>query len=205
MILPRDDTGSMDGTSRTSQSLLQRVKQQEPSAWERLTRLYSPLVYAWCRECGVPATDAGDVMQEVFQSVYRAVERFRRNRASDTFRGWLWMITRNKVRDYYRDADRHLRAAGGTAANLMIQQVPEEEPVSTSSVAGTMNDSVVLNGIEFVKAEFEQKTWQAFWRFAVDDVKAVNVAEELGMTPGAVRKAKLRVMRRLKEELEDLF
>ncbi len=195
----------MDATNRTSLTLLQSAQQQDADAWERLTHLYTPLVYAWCRECGVPATDAGDVMQEVFQAVYRTLGRFRRDRPGDTFRGWLWMITRNKVRDYFRELGQRPLATGGTTAHVMIEQVPEQEPASTHCVAGTTKDSVFLRGVEFVKAEFEEKTWQAFWRFAVDGVKAVDVAEEMGISPGAVRKAKLRVMRRLKVELGELL
>jgi len=198
------DTYRMDGASQTSLSLLQRAKQQDADAWERLTHLYTPLVYSWCRQCGVSPADASDVMQEVFQAVHRTLDRFRRDRPGDTFRGWLWMITRNKVRDHFRAVGQRPQVTGGTTAHVLIEQVPEEEPLSTSSVAGTAQDSVFLRGLEFVKAEFEEKTWKAFWRFAVDGVKAVEVAEELDMSPGAVRKAKLRVMRRLKEELGDL-
>ena len=36
--------------------------------------------------------DASDVVQEVFQSVAANIIKFRRNRDSDTFRGWLWTI-----------------------------------------------------------------------------------------------------------------
>jgi RNA polymerase sigma-70 factor (ECF subfamily) len=143
-------------------------------------------------------------MQEVFHAVHRTLDRFRRDRPGDTFRGWLWMITRNKVRDHFRAIAQRPQVAGGTTAHLLIEQVPEEEPLSTSCVVGTAQDFVFLRGLELVKSEFEEKTWKAFWRFAVDGVKAVVVAEELEMSPGSVRKAKLRVMRRLKEELGEL-
>ncbi len=169
-----------------------------------MTHLYTPLVYAWCRQCSVSQVDAGDVMQEVFQAVHRTLDNFRRDRPGDTFRGWLWMITRNKVRDHFRAIGQRPQAAGGTTAHVMIEQLPEEEPLTTSSLVGTVQDSVFLRGLELVKSEFEDKTWNAFWRFAVDGVKAVDVAEELEMSPGAVRKAKLRVMRRLKQELGEL-
>jgi RNA polymerase sigma-70 factor (ECF subfamily) len=51
--------------------------------------------------------------------------------------------------------------------------------------------------------EFEERTWQAFWRTAVDGRSAADVGAELGMTPGAVRVAKSRVLHRLREELGD--
>ena len=60
-------------------------------------------------------------------------------------------------------------------------------------------------GLELIRAEFEERTWQAFWRTAVDDVPPKDVAAELSMTPGSVRVAKCRVLRRLREEFGELL
>src|SRR5437764_1344254 len=101
-----------DGTD-TPLSLLLRLKRDEQPAWERLVKLYTPLVYRWCRQHGVQAADAADVGQEVFQAVARRIHDFRRERPGDSFRGWLRTITRNKVRDYYRSHPSELAAVGG--------------------------------------------------------------------------------------------
>src|SRR5436309_2947113 len=50
----------------TSLSLLARARTREAAAWERLVDLYAPLVYHWCRRCGLSAEDSADVFQEVF-------------------------------------------------------------------------------------------------------------------------------------------
>jgi RNA polymerase sigma-70 factor, ECF subfamily len=44
-----------------------------------------------------------------------------------------------------------------------------------------------------------------FWRTTVEDRAPVDLAAELGVTPAAVRKAKSRVLRRLKEEFGELI
>jgi len=61
-----------------------------------------------------------------------------------------------------------------------------------------------LRALELIRAEFEDRTWQAFWRVTVDGQPTKDVAQELGVTPSAVRLAKSRVLRRLREELGDL-
>ena len=61
-----------------------------------------------------------------------------------------------------------------------------------------------LRALELVRAEFEPRSWGAFWRVEIDKQTAKDVAEELGMTPAAVRMAKSRVLRRVREELGDL-
>jgi RNA polymerase sigma-70 factor (ECF subfamily) len=55
-----------------------------------------------------------------------------------------------------------------------------------------------------VRSEFEERTWQMFWRVVIEGRSPVALAEELGVTPAAVRQAKSRVLRRLKEEMGEL-
>src|SRR4051812_12629786 len=83
-------------------SLLLRLKSRDPDSWSKLTILYGPVVYDWCRRAGLQDQDAADVGQDVFQAVSSGLNDFRRERSGDTFRGWLWMITRNKLRDHWR-------------------------------------------------------------------------------------------------------
>ena len=90
------------GVGSTSSSLLERVKLQDGAAWQRLVQLYAPLIYHWARHNKVPAADASDIVQEVLRSVVGKVASFRRDRPGDSFRGWLYTITVNKVRDFWR-------------------------------------------------------------------------------------------------------
>jgi RNA polymerase sigma-70 factor (ECF subfamily) len=57
--------------------------------------------------------------------------------------------------------------------------------------------------LELVRAEFADRTWQAFWQTAVDHQRGVDVAKSLGMTVDAVYQAKSRVLRRVRELLRD--
>jgi len=100
----------------TSPSLLARAQANQATAWEQLVDLYAPLVYHWCRRAGLGAEDTADVFQEVFRAVARHLPNFRRERAGDTFRGWLRTIARNKIHDHYRRTWGKAQAAGGTDA-----------------------------------------------------------------------------------------
>jgi RNA polymerase sigma-70 factor (ECF subfamily) len=55
--------------------------------------------------------------------------------------------------------------------------------------------------LDAVRAEFEDRTWWAFWQVVID---GRTPAADLGMTLGAVYKAKARVLRRVRVELEGL-
>ena len=82
---------------------------------------YSPLVFSWCRRSGLNSADSSDVMQEVFAAVVASITRFRRERSSDTFRGWLRVIARNKIHLHFRNEANQPHATGGTDAQIRIQ------------------------------------------------------------------------------------
>lgn len=203
-----DSRAPSTGPSSTSTSLLRRVKAEDPEAWRRLVRLYGPLVYLWSRQANLNPDDAADMVQEVFVAVAGSIEGFRRERPEDTFRGWLWTITRNKIRDHFRRRQREAQAKGGTDAQEQLLQVPHPQagarPEPSSEANAEAGSQVTHRATELIRGEFEDRTWQAFWRTAVDGRKAAEVADELGMTLRAVYQAKYRVLRRIRQELDDL-
>jgi RNA polymerase sigma-70 factor (ECF subfamily) len=188
----------------TSHSLLERARADDEAAWGRLVTLYGPLVFHWCRRWGLQDEDAADVFQEVFQSVAAHLGGFRKERAGDTFRGWLRTITHSKVQDHFRRQARQPGGIGGSAALAWLAQVPA--PPSADEEAGVEERAerrLFHRALKAIAAEFEERTWQAFWRTAVEGRAPKDVAAELAMSPGAVRVAKSRVLQRLREELGD--
>lgn len=202
---PGSGEGSQPSTS-TSRSLLERVKRAEPEAWDRLVTLYAPLVFHWCRSWGLREQDAADIFQEVFQSVAVHIGGFRKERAGDTFRGWLRTITRNKIHDHFRRRGREPEGVGGSEAQAQLAELPAPEASESSSLTEeNVERGLVARALELVRPEFAERTWQAFWRTAIEGRSAPEVAAELSMSAGAVRVAKSRVLQRLREELGDLI
>ena len=197
---------SIESSSSIQSTLLRGVQQHDAEAWERLVGLFSPLIYDWCRQQGVPATDAPDVLQEVFRAVFRDIGKFRRERTGDSFRGWLWMVTRNRIRDHFRTRSRQAEAYGGTDAWRRLQELPDKEPESDSgSDTSQITASPLHRALELVQNDFGATTWKAFCRVTIDQHSAAEVASDLGISVNAVRKAKARVLRRLREEFGELL
>lgn len=189
----------MDSGKQTSPSLLERARAKDADAWKRLVRLYTPLVVYWCHGSGVKGADAEDVCQEVFRAVAAHLGDYRH----ETFRGWLRGIARHKILDHFRGQQRQPLGQGGSEANERLLQVPEQGLLSDDSeeeVSGLYH-----RALEQVRGEFEGNTWQAFWRAAVEGQSPSLIAADLGVTPAAVRKAKSRVLLRLREEIGDLI
>ena len=198
----RPDTPAESASTATSRSLLARVNANEPDAWERLITLYAPLVWHWCRKLALPEQDIADVFQEVCKAVASHIHDFHKDRPQDTFRGWLRVITRNKVLDHFRARQQEPQGAGGSSAQWQWSQVPEAAWAEDEGDAAY--HLLLQRALERIQCEFEDRSWRAFLRVVVDGVAAVDVAKELGTTPGAVRVAKCRVLHRLRQELGDV-
>ncbi|MGB7343069.1 MAG: sigma-70 family RNA polymerase sigma factor [Pirellulaceae bacterium] len=192
----------------TSISLLQRVCQGDADGWRRLAQIYGPIVYGWARRCGCQNADAADVMQETFAAVAGAIGRFDYQRSDATFRGWLWTIARNKIRDQARQAGDDV-AAGGTNALLQMAAMADNDPASLSESdppSELLADSAAAQrrACELIRQSFDGRTWRMFWETAVLGREPIAVAEEMQVSKWAVYKARARVLQRLRQEMAGL-
>lgn len=197
-----DSIGTTIGS--TSSSLLTRAKAHDQEAWQRLTRLYGPLVDFWLRQAKLQPADTRDIFQEVFKAVAEGIGSFRKDRPGDRFRGWLRIIVRNKIADHVRRQGVHPVAAGGSEAYRQFQEIEGRGARTEDRKELDALQQLRLRALELIQGEFEERTWQAFWRVTAEGQAAKDVAQDLGVTASAVRLAKSRVLRRLREEMEGL-
>jgi len=183
----------------TSATLLSRARDMEPEAWEALARLYGPLVYRWARRCGLQSHDAADVVQTVLLSVARRIARFDHEGPGRSFRGWLWTVTRNAVRERFRRQSARPRQAGAERLDQWPDLLDQDaEPEAEQTLPATVHRALAL-----VRESTEPHVWQAFWRSTIDGDECARIAADLGMTPRAVRQAKYRVLCRLRALVSD--
>jgi RNA polymerase sigma-70 factor (ECF subfamily) len=192
----RSTLENSSGTGSTDSKLLARVRQGDNDAWTQLVDLYGPLVFHWCRRAGLSPPDAADVFQEVFRGVATNVSGFERQ-GRGAFRGWLWSITQHKLGDQARRSRGRSQAVGGQEHQRLLDETPDLH-APPEDTEGEEFSPAIYDALETIRAEFEPRTWQAFWRTVVEDRLAADVAAELGLTLPAVYTAKSRVLRRLR-------
>jgi RNA polymerase sigma-70 factor (ECF subfamily) len=83
---------------RTHESAPSPGRQELVPTFERLYDERFGDVERWVRALGARPSDVDDVVQEVFVVAYRRLPDF----AHENVAGWLYQITRRKVRDYRR-------------------------------------------------------------------------------------------------------
>ena len=182
--------------------MLEGLRANEEIAWKRLVELYSPLIDFWCRQVQLQDADTADIRQEVFLSVRRKIGDFHRQPAAGAFRGWLRMITRNKISDLGRRRRSHPEGTGGRDQLDQIAEHPMQEDAEDATAEARI---LYRRALALIQQDFEEHTWRAFWGVVIDGRGASAVALDLGVEINVVYLAKSRVLKRLREEFEGLL
>src|SRR6185503_20926783 len=107
---------------------------------------------------------------------FAALATFRHSEQTDTFRGWLHGITRHRLLEHFRRMRRQLAAAGGTDAQAIMLNQPELPPDTDEEL---LCGQLYRRLLEQLRGEFEQRTWDIFWRSVIDNKPTSTVAREL--------------------------
>jgi RNA polymerase sigma-70 factor (ECF subfamily) len=192
-------------TPTTRASLLLRLCDSEDhEAWVEFVTLYEPVIYRILRQHGLQDADARDVMQELLLAVSRSVERWNPSKECGTFRGWLRRVARNLVINWLEQRGRRAVAAGGSSLQAMLDMLPATDLQDTVEFDRELRRALFHRAAEQVRGEVHQETWQAFWETAIAENSPAETAKKLGMTIGAVRVAKCRVLARLRAAVSEM-
>jgi RNA polymerase sigma-70 factor (ECF subfamily) len=196
----------MTPSATVSSSLLEGLRGRAPEAWARVVHLYYPVVRRWGLRAGLQDEDAADVAQEVFRALAGNVGRFDRDGGRNSFRGWVWGITRRQLLAHRRRHKPQLVGAGGTDAQARFDALPDDTPPDASAAdADADRHDLLRRALAQLRAGVESRTWEAFWRTVVEGHAPADVAADLGLSVNAVYVAKARLLRRLRAEYGDLL
>ena len=180
---------------------LQGISQER---WTEFLFLYEPLLLHWMRKKGVPDRDIDDVLSESWKSIYEGIGNFDRGSGKGTFRGWLRTIVERRAIVYFRKQKRaNVEVSGGTEDIINLATAPVQKSADAIEDEEAALNEVRARAMELVKGKTKQKTWDMFWMSAVDNVPTADIAAEFGVSSAAVRVAKQRVTKRLKEAMRD--
>ena len=91
-------------------------------------------------------------------------------------------------------------AVGGSDAQERLLESPAPECSPDEEPAGT-DGGVLQRALEQIRPQFQERTWQAFYRVTAEGQSPAEVAAALGMSVNAVYVARSRVLARLRQEL----
>ena len=193
----------MADSPKTSLTLLSLARTGDTEAWNRLVNVYGPLVYQQCKRKNLSDDDAAEVAQDVFLALHGGLKKFRKERPEDSFIHWLRRVTSFKIADRIRLLVGQANAFGGTDAQVMIEQQPEE--IEAEWQPDMVRQEAFSRAIDLMKTDFQESTWRAFWITVVEGKTTQEACEILSMKPGAIRNARSKVRKRLVQELGDVL
>lgn len=169
----------------TEYELIERAQQGDKEAYIELIRVHQQTVEKFAYQCGVHRSDVADIAQEVFVKLYRFLHQFKQDR----FTTWLYKITLNTTRDYYRKEKR--------------EQVKEDKLSSQPQAPNDSAEKLVLN---FEEDRLLHKAIQALdenYRYPLvlfyfHELKYEEIAEVLGISLSTVKVRILRAKEKLK-------
>ena len=188
----------------TRASLIVRLANaQNVQAWDEFARLYQPVVYRLARRRGFQHADAEELVQEVMLAVARAVEGFVPDADRGRFRDWLHRIARNLMVNLLTRRKHQVWGTGKTDVQQMLEAKSDAESDVTQMFEIEYRREAFRWAARQVQQEVQQNTWQAFWLSTIDELPAVQVARQLGMSVGSVYIARSRVMARLRRQVRE--
>lgn len=176
------------GMTVTETELIERAQRGDKDAYIELIRIHQRTVEQFAFQCGVHSNDLADVSQEVFVKLYRFLHQFKQDR----FTTWLYKITLNATRDYYRKEQREQAKEERLGAQ---RQTPSSS--AEKYVLNFEEDRQLHNAIK----ELDEKYRYPLILFYFHEFKYEEIAEVLNISLATVKVRLLRAKEKLKAVL----
>src|SRR5262245_44287676 len=190
---------------RTSVTLLGRLRARgsDPAAWSEFIARYQPLIEAWGRRWGLQDADANDVTQTVLLRLSERIGTFQYD-AGRSFRGYVKTLARYAWLDLMdlRRRPGH-NGSGDTGVLEALDHVAARDDLS-ERLADEFDRELYERSAAAVRARVEARTWEAFHLTGLDGLSGAEAATRLGMEVATVFKAKSKVQKMLRDEIQRL-
>lgn len=179
----------------TRRTLLDRVRDpRDDEAWERFHALYAPLLYGYARARGVAHADAEEVRDQCLGEVARRMRTFEYDPRRGRFKSFLYRLARDEVVDLLR-ARREEHADTRTLESIETSEATPDETWERQ-----WRESHLRWCLDRASDAVNERNYRAV-RLLLDGATVPDVCARLGMNANQVYKAKMRVLRRVREIL----
>lgn len=187
----------------TRYTLLSRLQDwDDQESWRVFFDTYWRLIHSVAIRSGLTESEAQDVVQETIICVAKDIQKFKRDRAAGSFKGWLRNLTRWRIADQLRKRGR---------ADLKVVVFSEEHAeLPPDSANGGLEElweaewraNLMEAATERVRRQVKEEHYQIFDLNVIKHWPAQKVAKALGLNVGLVYLAKHRVSALIRKEVQ---
>lgn len=156
--------------SATSSKTRQFLHEPTELAWHDFVDRYGTKILGWCRKRGLSREASEDITQEVLLRLHRSMRGYDR---SQSFRGWLYVVTMNAITDFRTS----LRSVGGQAQPEFEQFLAASEEVAEFVAAR----DVFSVAMERTKLRCPSRHWEVFYSREYQGLDYNTLADQTGL------------------------
>jgi len=187
----------------TRYTLLSRLQDwDDQESWRVFFDTYWRLIYSVAIRSGLTEAEAQDAVQETVICVAKDIQKFKRDRAAGSFKGWLRNLTRWRIAD-------QLRKRGRSDLKVLVFS-EEHADLQQESASGGVEElweaewraNLMEAATERVRRHVKEEHYQMFDLNVLKQWPAQKVAKTLGVNVGLVYLAKHRVSALIRKEVQ---
>lgn len=182
--------------SGSDERLIEKALNGSQGSWVSLVKRYEGLVYNYCLRMSGQPSDAMDLMQEVFLSVYRHLPSYR---GQGQFKSWMMRIASNKSIDFLRARGRAPQTADSDDETDVVDLQPAR--VSDNPDAryeSTSRNREIMQVMARLPAEQRMVVELKFFQHYTFD----EISEQTGISVNTVKSRLYSALQKLKQHLE---
>jgi RNA polymerase sigma factor (sigma-70 family) len=174
----------------------------DQDSWKDFFDTYWRLIYSIALKSGLTEAEAQDVVQETIICIAKDIEKFKRDRALGSFKGWLRNLTRWRIADQLRRREPATAASAENANPSELTQMDHPADEGLEKVwDAEWQTNLMAAALERVKRRVREEHYQIFDFSVVRQWPATKVAKALGVNIAQVYLAKHRVLMLVKKEV----
>ena len=185
VVRPETRGGDLDGDA----ALVQAAKAGDAAAFGELYERYRDAIYRFCLARTGTSHDAEDLTSDVFVKALNSIDRYQDRGLP--FAAFLYRIARNAAIDRSRTLKQPLSVDG------LLQEPASKQNVELEAVFA-VEKSILMDALTKLKSEHRDVVVMRF----IEGYSALEVAQLLGKTEGAIRTLQHRALERLRREFD---
>ena len=186
----------------SDEQLVKGVAEGDTAAFERLIKRYQDRVYGFCLRILDDASEAEDVAQDVFLTLYRHADRFR---GESLFSTWLFRIAKNQSLNrikYLERRGRQAKRAMGDSQDERVASIREKEERQPDAMVESEQRAAL---VQRAMATLAEEHRVVLVLRDLDDLSYEEISEVTGLPIGTVKSRIHRGRAALAERLSRLL
>src|SRR5581483_1195106 len=190
------------GMTLRERLLIRRVQQRDERAFEEMVRLYQHKVFNLVYRMIGSAEEAEDIAQEVFVTVFKAIDSFR---GESKFSTWLYRIAANHCKNRMKYLGRRSYKATGELDEAAERELQDAQPSAMRPHVD--GPEAVLEGLQLERmvqagiAALDEEHRALIVLRDVEDLSYDEIASITGLAEGTVKSRLHRARLALKEHM----